>query len=198
METPVTTNEAASRPNDAALTIGLAAAVAVIAIVFAFSSSIFLPNNWYSLFKAIHVSVAVFWVGGGLLLTILAMKAQRSGDGNEIVTIARQAAFVGEKLFAPAGLVVLVMGIAMMINTDWGWGRFWVVVGLLGYASTFGVGVGVLSPLAKQITQSAEQNGPTHPQTLALINRIMLIARIDVAVLLVVILDMITKPFANG
>jgi uncharacterized membrane protein len=144
-------------------------AVAVVAIVFAFSSSSWFAfsGNWYALFKAIHVSVAVFWVGGGLLLTVLALRAQRTGDPDEIVTIARQAAFVGEKLFAPAGLVVLAMGIAMMVNTNWGWGHFWVVVGLLGYAST-----------------------------LALIDRIMLIARIDVAVLLVVILDMVTKPFA--
>ena len=197
MDTPASTEQSPSRSNDA-LTIGLGVAVAVVAIVFAFSSSSWFAfsGNWYALFKAIHVSVAVFWVGGGLVLTVLALRAQRTGDPDEIVTIARQAAFVGEKLFAPAGLVVLAMGIAMMVNTNWGWGHFWVVVGLLGYASTFGVGIGVLSPLAKQINQSAAQNGPTHPQTLALIDRIMLIARIDVAVLLVVILDMVTKPFA--
>ena len=43
-----------------------------------------------------------------------------------MVTIAQQAAFAGEKIFAPAGLVVFLMGIAMMINTNWGWGTFWV------------------------------------------------------------------------
>lgn len=198
METPVTTGQGAASRSGSTLTIGLGAVVAVIAIVFAFSNSSWFAfsGNWYALFKAVHVGVAVFWVGGGLLLTVLGMRAQRATDPNEVLTVARQAAFVGEKLFAPAGLVVLLMGIAMMINTNWGWGHFWVIVGLLGYASTFAVGVGVLSPLAKQITQSAEQNGPTAPQTLALIDRIMLIARIDVAVLLVVVLDMVTKPFA--
>jgi hypothetical protein len=43
---------------------------------------------------------------------------------------------------------------------------------------------------------SAEQNGPEHPTTLALIDRILLIARVDVAVLLLVIADMVTKPFS--
>ena len=57
------------------------------------------------------------------------------------MTIARQAAFVGERLFAPAGLIVFLMGIAMMINTNWGWGHFWIVFGLLGYAATFSVGL---------------------------------------------------------
>jgi len=184
------------RANDRNLTIGIAIAVAVIAIVFAFSGSIYVPNNWYALFKMIHVSVAVFWVGGGLLLVTLAFRAQRANDPEEVVTIARQAAYVGERLFAPAGLIVFVMGIAMMINTDWGWGHFWVVFGLLGYAATFTVGLFVLSPIAKQITASAAEHGPTAPQTLALIDRILLIARFDIAVLLLVVVDMVTKPFA--
>ena len=88
------------------------------------------------------------------------------------------------------------MGIAMMINTNWGWGHFWVIVGLIGYAATFVTGIAVLSPLAKQIDASAEENGPEHPTTLALIDRIIMLARIDVALLLVVVIDMITKPFA--
>jgi uncharacterized membrane protein len=170
--------------------------VVVVALIFAFSSSILLPNNWYSLFKAVHVVFAVLWVGGGLLLTILAMAAQRRMNPDEVVMIAKQAAFAGERIFAPAGLVVLLMGIAMMINTDFGWGSFWVIVGLVGYAATFVTGIAVLSPLAKQIKASTEQNGATHPATLALINRILLVARIDMAVLLVVVLDMVTKPFA--
>ena len=194
MDTPAAVTP--DRTNDRNLTIGIAIAVAVIAIVFAFSGSIFVPNNWYALFKMVHVVVAVFWVGGGLLLVTLAFRAQRANDPDEIVTIARQAAFVGERLFAPAGLIVFLMGIAMMINTNWGWGHFWIVFGLLGYAATFSVGLLVLSPLAKQITASAAENGPTAPQTLALIDRILLIARFDIAVLVLVIVDMVTKPFA--
>jgi uncharacterized membrane protein len=193
MDTPAT-GSSAQRSNT--LTLALLAAVAVIAAIFAFSGSVYMPSNWYAVFKAIHVVVAVYWVGGGLLLTTLALRAQRSNDPNEVVSIARLAAFAGERIFAPAGLVVFLMGIAMMINTNWGWGHFWVVAGLIGYAATFGVGVGVLSPLSKQIAASAESNGPTHATTLALIDRILLVARFDVAVLVLVIVDMVTKPFA--
>jgi uncharacterized membrane protein len=194
MDTPAA-GSSVDRTQDRNLTIGVAVAVLVVLLIFAFNSGYF-SDHWYALFKAIHVGVAVFWVGGGLLLVTLAFRAQRANDANEIVTIARQAAFVGEKLFAPAGLIVLAMGIAMMINTNWGWGHFWIVFGLLGYAATFAVGIGVLSPLAKQISASAEKHGPTAPETLALIDRILLIARFDIAVLLLVVVDMVTKPFA--
>jgi uncharacterized membrane protein len=195
MDTPATGSAAPSRGTNN-LTIALLAAVVIIGVIFAFSSSAAVPNNWYSLFKAGHVLFAVIWVGGGVSIMIHAIRAQRTYDPDDIVTIAKQAAFMGEKVFAPVGLVTFLLGIAMMINTSWGWGHFWIIAGLIGYASTFVVGVAILSPLAKKIDASAEQNGATHPETIALIERIMLIGRFDVAVLMLVVLDMVTKPFA--
>jgi uncharacterized membrane protein len=193
MDTPAT--GAAAARGSAGLTYLLLAAVAVVVAIFAFNSTA-LPNHWYAVFKAVHVLVAVTWVGGGVVLLALGIRAQRESDAGAIVTVARQAAFVGEKIFAPAGLVVVAMGIAMMINTNWGWGKFWVDAGLVGYAITFVTGIAVLSPLSKKIEVSAETNGAEHPETQALIDRVLLVARVDVCVLLLVVADMITKPFS--
>lgn len=194
MDTPATDTVAPSRAGGT-LTYGLLAVVILVTAIFAFSTNA-LPDHWYAVFKSVHVILAVVWVGGGVLLTILAIRAQRESDPGAVVTIAQQAAFAGEKIFAPAGLVVFLMGIAMMLNTNWGWGTFWIDAGLIGYAITFITGLAVLSPLAKKIKASAEQNGPEHPETIALIDRILLIARVDVTVLLLVVADMVTKPFS--
>src|SRR5512143_3749563 len=116
------------------VTVGVAAAVLALGLTFALNTTD-APSHWFAVFKLIHVGVAVFWVGGGLLLTVLAMRAERAGSPEELMNIARQAAFAGEKLFAPAGLVVLAMGITMVINApDIGFGTAWVDVGLVGYA----------------------------------------------------------------
>ena len=195
MTAPANSAPAPSR-SGGALTVALLLIVVVVGLVFAFSSSVFLPNNWYSLFKAIHVTLAVVWVGGGVFLVILALLAERTNDPNQLVTIARQAAFAGERIFAPAGLIVFLMGIAMMINTNFGWGKFWVVLGLIGYVVTFVTGIAVLAPLARKIDVASDERGPTDPETIALIRRILLIARVDIAVLLIVVLDMVTKPFS--
>jgi len=195
MDTPAT-EAAEPRRGTNSLTYLLLAVVAVVGVIFAFSGSAVLFDNWYSLFKAGHVLFAVIWVGGGVSIMIHAIRAQTARDAEGIVTVAKQAAFMGEKVFAPLGLVTFLLGVAMMINTSWGWGHFWVIAGLLGYVSTFVVGIGFLSPMAKKIDASAAEKGATHPDTLALIDRIMLVARIDVAVLMLVVLDMVTKPFA--
>jgi uncharacterized membrane protein len=193
METTSSTTPAA-RSTSARVTIGVGLAVVVVGLIFALNSGFY--GNWYALFRVVHVVLAIFWVGGGLTLTILGLRAERSTDPLEMATLARQAAFAGEKFFAPAGLVVLLMGIAMMINTDWGWGKFWVIAGLVGYAATFVTGIGFLSPLAKKIDELLTEKGPSAPETQAAIQRILLIARIDIGVLLLVVADMVTKPFS--
>ena len=193
MDTPATAP--AEERSSGTITYALLAIVLVIAALFAFNSSS-VPDHWYGLFKAIHVTFAVLWVGGGTMITILAIVAERSNDPLQIANVARQAATVGEKFFAPVGLVAFLMGVAMMLNTNWGWGKFWVVVGLIGYALTFGIGIGLIAPNVKKLHALIEANGPTHPDSIALIKRVMLIARVDSALLLIVVLDMVTKPFA--
>jgi uncharacterized membrane protein len=188
------TTAPAERRSSAQLTAAIGLVVLILGIVFAFDSAWY--THWYALFRVVHVSLAVFWVGGGLLLTVIGLKAEGSDDPHEIVTLARWAGFVGERLFAPAGLLVFLMGIAMMINTNWGWGKFWVVAGLVGYASTFVTGIAVLSPQAKRIEALSLEKGATAPETIAAIRKILLIARFDIAVLLLVVADMVTKPFS--
>ena len=193
MDTPASTAAPSTRAS-LQLTFIVLAAVAVLVAIFAASSSIY--GGWYALFKTVHVTFAIIWIGGGFLLTVLAIIAEQKNDPEEIAIVARQAAMVSERLFVPAGLVVFLMGISMMLNTDWGWGTFWVVAGLVGYALTFTTGLVVLSPLAKKIDASVSANGATHPDTIALIRRIMLVVRFDIALLLLVVADMITKPFS--
>jgi uncharacterized membrane protein len=190
METTSAAPPAAARTRSAT-TLSAAGIFLVVAIVFLVSTP-----GWYLVFKTVHILAAIVWLGGGAILLVLAVLAQARSDRPYVAQIARQAAFCGERIFAPAGLVVVVMGIAMMINGDLDWGQFWVIAGLIGYAITFVVGIAVLSPLAKKVNASVETNGLDHPETEALIDRILMIARFDIAMLLLVVVDMVAKPFS--
>ena len=183
-----------ARRSSREITLGLGITVLVLGAVFAVASGWY--SDWYAIFRVVHVVLAVFWVGGGLTLTILGLRAERLDDPVEMATLARQAAFVGEKLFAPTGLVVLLMGIALVINGHLGWDHFWVIAALVGYAATFVTGIAVLSPLAKKVDVLLTEKGPEAPETVAAIQKILLVARVDTAVLLLVVADMVTKPFS--
>src|SRR5436309_10614857 len=139
--------QAAGRPSWTTPAILLA--LVGVFLLFAFKATD-AASTWFGVFKLIHVAVAVFWVGGGVLLTALAIRAERSDDPEQLATIARQATFVGEKLFAPASGIVLAMGIAMVINEHLGFGTTWIDIGLAGFAISFVTGIGVLSPRGKK------------------------------------------------
>ncbi|HEU5477263.1 MAG TPA: DUF2269 family protein [Gaiellaceae bacterium] len=194
METSHTAEAVADRRASNAVTALIGIAVVIVAIVFIFETNVF-TSHWYALFKVVHVAGAVFWVGGGLTLTILALWAERKSDPAEMALLARQAAFVGERFFGPAGLIVLAMGIAMVVNLGLDWGKFWIVAGLIGYGLTFLTGLLVLGPQAKRIGQLLATKGPEANETQAAIRRILLLARFDEGVLLLVVADMVLKPF---
>jgi uncharacterized membrane protein len=162
----------------------------IVAIVFLATSS------WFDAFLTVHISFVVIWIGGGTTLTILGIMAERRGDGTELAVIARQAAFLGQRVFAPAAIVVLAMGAAMVENQHIGYGHFWTGFGALGLLSSFVIGVAVLSPMSVEVGKILAEKGPDAPESKAAVSKILLIARADVAVLLLVIVDMVTKPFS--
>jgi uncharacterized membrane protein len=170
--------------------------VAGVFLLFAFKATD-ASTTWFGVFKLLHVSFAIFWLGGGLLLTVLALRAERTSDPEELARIARQATFAGEKLFAPSSGIVLAMGIAMVINSpEFGFGTTFVIIGLVGFAISFATGIGVLSPRAKRLVELFDTVGAPAPETQAAIREILLISRVDMAVLLIVVADMLMKPFS--
>ena len=54
-----------------------------------------------------------------------------------------------------------------------------------------------LGPRAKRLEELMKTAGPRAPETQAAIKSILLIARFDMAVLLLVIVDMVVKPFST-
>jgi uncharacterized membrane protein len=190
-----TSSAASTRGGPGWITPLILLTVAGVFLLFAFKATD-VATTWYGVFKLVHVAFAIFWVGGGLLLTLLAARAERAKNPDDLATIARQAMFTGEKLFTPASGIVLAMGITMVINQHIGFGTTWVTIGLIGFAISFVTGVGVLAPRARKLVGLFDTVGAGAPETQKAIGEIILIARVDVAVLLIVVGDMFMKPFS--
>ena len=151
-------------------------------------------DSWYLAFKAIHVLSAVLWIGGGAFLTFMAIATERADDPARLVEIARQAEWGATRIFVPASFVVLGMGIAMTINGDLDWGQFWLVFGLIAWAITTTVGIGFLTPQIKKLTRLLEDHDARDPEVQAVVGPLLLAARLDIALLLLIVVDMTVKP----
>lgn len=169
----------------------IAIAFLIVAVIFTWSA------ERYQIYKVLHIFFSVVWIGGGLLMTLLGVKAELSDDPSERMWLARQGAFVSDKVFLPSSLVVLAMGILMMRDIDWGWGSFWILFGLFGYATTFTTGLGFIVPATRKLNRIVDTVGPDSAEAQAVISRILFYAKIDIAILLLVVIDMVVKPFSG-
>ena len=154
--------------------------------------------TWYQWFKAGHVIVAVLWVGGGATLALMALMTGRMNDPVRVAQFAHQAGKIGERLYTPASLLVLLFGIGLMTNdqSPWDWDLLWVQIALAGWALTFLVGFFWIRPTAAKLAKTIEAKGPTDPETQQIISRILLVTRIDVLILLFIVFDMTAKPWS--
>jgi uncharacterized membrane protein len=172
------------------VTGAIALAVVVVGIVFAASAP------WYFVFKMLHVSAAVIWVGGGLFLTICALLAELADNDDQLLQIGHWAEVVAGRLFPLMSFVVLGFGIGMTMNGDIGYNQFWIIFGLIAWAASAATGILFLGPEAKRLNGVAAKYGPDSPEAKARLQRILLVARADVALMFVIVFDMVVKPFS--
>jgi uncharacterized membrane protein len=150
----------------------------------------------FDVYKMLHVLASVVWVGGGVTLVILVLLTDREDDPRALVALAHKVDFIATRVFVPSSLIVLLFGILMMIKGDLDWGQFWIVAGLVGFAVTFLTGVGFLTPQTKRFRALAAEKGEEAAETQAALQKLLLVARFDVALLLLVVADMAAKPFS--
>ncbi len=147
----------------------------------------------YELFKTIHVLAAVAWVGGAMFSQVLALRARVSGP-TPMAQFASWMAYLGPRYFAPVSMVVLIAGIAMVIESGWDFADPWIVIGLVGFAGTFVTGMAYVSPASQKVATLLKERGPEDAETQGEIDRIFKISRIDLVVLVLIVIDMVVKP----
>jgi uncharacterized membrane protein len=159
---------------------------------------IFLANTpWYNVFKVVHVLGAIVWLGGGVAITVLALKAQRERDNAVLLNIGKQAEWLGTRIFIPTSLVVVAMGFLLIQKSDglYGYGDFWTMFGLVAWGVSFLVGALFLGPESGRLARMMEAHGPDHPETQLRLRRIINVARADVVLIALIAADMVAKPF---
>jgi uncharacterized membrane protein len=148
--------------------------------------------DWYPIFKLLHVMSAIIWLGGALIMVILAMRADRSRNDAAVVETVRQVAWAAERVYVPASIATLVFGLlAAWIGSLWL--HLWIIVGLVGVAATIALGVGVLTPRAKKVETGYVARGLA-PDVVATSREIIAIAKFDMVLLFTIVADMVLKP----
>jgi uncharacterized membrane protein len=150
----------------------------------------------YQVYLAFHILAAVIWVGGALMLQILAIRATRAaraGEPRRLADFVGEAEWVGTRVFIPASLVLVVLGFLMIHSYHWPY-RFWLIFAIAVWAGSFLTGVAFLGPQSGRLGKEIDAKGFADGGVQARIQRIFLASRIELVFLILVVLDMALKP----
>lgn len=149
----------------------------------------------YNVLKTIHILAAITWVGGAIFVQIYATRLDRQHEPARLAAFAKDVEAIGNSVFLPASILLLIMGIVLVAYTP-GIEVFdlWIVLGFVGIVNTIVLGAAFIGPEAGRLGRAAEERGVEDPEVQRRIKRIFMISRFDLAVILLVVVDMVFKP----
>jgi uncharacterized membrane protein len=147
----------------------------------------------YQLWLYVHIVCAAIWVGGAFYVQLLAIRVERSSDPEDLPRLGRHIESLGNLVFAPAALLLLVSG-AFMANQAFGFGQTWIVAAIVLWALSAVAGAVYVAPRAKQAIRLFEQEGPTSPAARRMLGRLFLVSRLELLSFAAALALMAFKP----
>jgi uncharacterized membrane protein len=146
----------------------------------------------------IHVLFAAIWVGGNVALQVVGTRAWRARKTGRMPELAADFEFVGTRVFAPSSLLILLSGIWLVVRSqgEFAFREFWIWSALVAFAYSFLSGLLYLTPRLEKAKKVWLEEGPSSEQGAQIMHGLFVVARIELAVLVFIIYDMVAKPFS--
>jgi uncharacterized membrane protein len=119
----------------------------------------------------------------------------RENDPVKLADFAGHIQWVGTRVFTAASLLLVALGVWMVIEGPWEFTQFWILAALAMFAYSFVAGAFYLGPKSAQLKKMFQTEGPSE-RTTALIRRMFIVGRIEFALLILIVFDMVLKPGA--
>lgn len=149
----------------------------------------------YELFKFLHVTGAIVWLGAGVGLAILSRGLVKAKEVDAVRAITAQDKALGAKLFGPAVLLTLIFGVAMVIDTPaFDFSDLWIVIGFGGIVLSGFLNGAIAGPAGKRLLAASEAHGFDSAEAGAARSRVNLVGTIEMLILFGVALAMVIKP----
>jgi uncharacterized membrane protein len=150
--------------------------------------------SYYEILLFLHITAAIVWLGSGFFLQVLLFRANRTRDQLLIRQVSGHSGWLAQRIFIPASLAVLLLGVLLTIEGPWSFDQLWILVGLAGSAASFLLGILFLEPEGKRIHAAMEAHGPESPEAAFHVRRIGVASKAELCVLYLVVFDMALKP----
>lgn len=143
----------------------------------------------------LHIGSAAIWLGGGITLSLVGLRARQSGNIVLIGEFARTLPFVGLRALTPAVIVLLVTGVWLVFAEYSGdFSQLWIWLALAAFFLAFLIGVLYLSRTAGRLERAVSGPVPDLGEARAAVTRWMVGYSVVLLTLVFALWDMVFKP----
>ena len=152
-------------------------------------------SDAYKWLLAFHILLAVVWVGSDVAIQIFVLRAKRAGP-DRLAYFAREIEWYGTRVLVPSSLLLVILGFILLHESGGAYdlGQGWVTFGFVVWLLSFISGAAYLGPESGWLSNMVDDRGPEDPEYRRRLNRIFLVSRIELLLLILVVLDMVVKP----
>jgi uncharacterized membrane protein len=152
-------------------------------------------SDAYKWLLAFHILLAVVWVGSAAAIQIFVVRAKLAGP-DRIAYFAREIEWYGTRVLVPSSLLLVILGFVLLHESSGAYdlGQGWVTFGFVIWLLSFLTGAGYLGPESGRLSKMVDDRGPEDAEYRRRLNRIFLVSRIELVLLILVVLDMTVKP----
>jgi len=150
--------------------------------------------NLFELLLFLHLLAVATWFGSGLAIVVMGVRALKTGVGPFSTFAVNANAWTG-RAHPAAGVVLLLTGMGMVAEADIPISEPWIIIALAGLVVAMGIGGGLVGRTANDVSESIAAHGGALPDSeRPTADRLLLYSRLELAVLVLVIADMVAKP----
>lgn len=144
---------------------------------------------------AAHIALGTLWLGGVMYQEAQAAGARREGSEAYIRTAVR-AQVTNARVYPVVTILILATAIWMILARDYlSFGDGWIIASLVLWLIGVLTGILYFTPRAKRMATELEASGPSE-SLLALVERMHLVERLEIILLLALLVLMVIKPGA--
>jgi uncharacterized membrane protein len=141
-----------------------------------------------------HIGGAAVWLGGGVMLTLVASRARASADPAFIREFSRGLPQVALRSLTPAMFVALLSGIGLVVSRSRSFTELWVLLALASFVVAFIVGALFVSRTAMRLSRLAIEASIDVTAADSALGRWLMTYRLILAILVFLLWDMVFKP----
>ena len=148
----------------------------------------------YKVLLFVHIMAVILWLGAGTVFQFVAEGAIARKDESKMRMLVSLGDSFGKAYFGILTALVLLSGVFMVIEAEWGFDQLFVIGGIVGIVASGGLGGAVIGPTSERLSERLGSGGAIDDVAVADFTKIRNVGRIDLSIMTIVVFLMTYKP----